>query len=80
MNTFATFCTVYYSEQLEMDLEIWYDVTDHDPSVGVDWEFEWEALDEDGKDRTYDISAEEHTACEQLIYTDITEGEYDDGL
>jgi hypothetical protein len=80
MNTFVTFCTVYYSEKLEMDLEIWYDVTDYDPSVGVDWEFEWEALDEDGKDRKDYISAEEHTACEQLIYTDITEGEYDDGL
>ena len=75
MNTFVNFCTVYYSEKLEESLEIWYDVTDYDPSVGVDWEFEWEALDEDGKDRKDDISAEEHTECEQLIYKDITEGD-----
>jgi len=71
MNTFATFCTVYYSEQLEMELEVWYDITDYDPSVGVDYEFEWEALDKDGKDRKDDISAEEHTECEHLIYEDI---------
>jgi len=74
MNTFVTFCTVYYSEKLKMDLEIWYDVTDYDPSVGVDYEFEWEALDEDGKDRKDDISADEHTECERRIYKDITEG------
>ena len=71
MNTFVTFCTVYYSEKLEMDLEIWYDITDYDPSVGVDYEFEWEALDKDGKDRKDDISADEHTECEHLILADI---------
>ena len=71
MNTFVTFCTVYYSDKLEMDLEIWYDITDYDPSVGVGYEFEWEALDEDGKDRKDDISADEHTECEELIHEKI---------
>ena len=71
MNTFTTFCTVYYSEKLEMDLEIWYDITDYDPSVGVGYEFDWEALDEDGKDRKDDISADEHTECEELIHEKI---------
>ena len=80
MNTFVNFCTVYYSEKLEANLQIWYDVTDYDPSVGVDYEFEWEALDEDGKDRKDDISADEHTECERLIYKDIAEGEYDYGI
>lgn len=73
MNTFVTFCTVYYSNKLEMDLEIWYDITDYDLSASVDWQFEWEALDEDGKDRKDDISADEHTECERIIYKDITE-------
>lgn len=71
MNTFTTFCTVYYSKKLEMDLEIWYDITDYDPSVGVGYEFDWEALDEDGKDRKDDISADEHTECEELIHEKI---------
>jgi hypothetical protein len=56
-----------------MDLEIWYDITDYDLSASVDWQFEWEALDEDGKDRKDDISADEHTECERIIYKDITE-------
>jgi hypothetical protein len=71
MNTFTTFCTVYYSKKLEMDLEIWYDITDYDPSVGVGYEFDWEALDEDGKDRKDDITADEHTECEELIHEKI---------
>lgn len=74
MNTYSAFCTVYYSKTLEMDLEIWYDVTDYDPSVGVDWEFEWEALDESGKDRKNDLTAKEHSECDRLIYEDITAG------
>lgn len=73
MTTYDTFCTVYYSKKLELDLEIWYEITDYDPSVGVDWQFDWEALDEDGKDRSDDLSAAEHAECQQLIYKDIAE-------
>jgi len=45
------FADTYYSENLEDEVEIWYDITDYDPSVGLDYEFEFEALDSEGKDR-----------------------------
>jgi hypothetical protein len=71
MSVFSTFCEVVYSSKLELDLEIWYDITDHDPSVGVDYEFEWEALDEEGKDRSDELSGHEEDFISKMVLQHI---------
>ena len=71
MTMYTTFCDIYYSEALEQELAIYYDVTDYDPSVGVDWEFEWDALDENDKDRRDNLPTKEYEECERLIYASI---------
>jgi len=66
-----TFCEVVYSSKLELDLEIWYDITDYDPSVGVDYEFEWEALDEKNKDRSDELSGHEEDFISKMVLKHI---------
>jgi hypothetical protein len=74
------FADTYYSENLEDEVEIWYDITDYDPSVGVDYEFEFEALDSEGKDRYADLTGDEEDAISKIIRKHIRESasEYDD--
>jgi hypothetical protein len=74
------FADTYYSENLEDEVEIWYDITDYDPSVGVDYEFEFEALDSEGKDRHADLTGDEEHAISKIIRKHIRESvsEYDD--
>lgn len=67
MNTYGYFSEKYCSESLMEELEIWYDNIEHEPENGINWEFEWEALDENGKDRKDDLSAKEHNEIEKKI-------------
>jgi hypothetical protein len=50
----------FYSESLKENLEIWFDNVEHEPENGIFYEFEWEALDSENKDRKDDLSAAEH--------------------
>jgi len=65
------FFDIYYSDTLEEDLEIRFTFIDYDPSVGLDYEFEWEALDENGRDRSFDLKQTERWEIERLIYKEI---------
>lgn len=65
------FFDIYYSDTLEEDLEIRFTFVDYDPSVGLDYEFEWEALDENGRDRSSDLEQTERWEIERLIYKEI---------
>lgn len=67
MNCLEYFDT-HYSDDLEEELELRFTLTDYDPSVGVDYEFEWEALDEKGADRRDDLSLVEQDKIDRLIY------------
>ena len=62
---------MYWSETLEEELYISFTLVDYDPSVGVDYEFEWEALDEAGKDRCDDLQENEWDEIDRLIYKHI---------
>jgi hypothetical protein len=72
---------VYYSETLELDLELRFTLTDYDPSVGVDYEFDYEALDEAGNDRADDLQQTERDEIERMIYKyikdNIDKADYD---
>jgi hypothetical protein len=59
---------LYWSDTLEEELELRFTFTDYDPSVGVDYEFEYEALDEAGKDRVEDLQQAERDEIERKIY------------
>jgi len=67
MNTFTFFSQNYWSDSLSEELEIWYDNIEHEPENGINWEFEWEALDENGKDRKDEMSAKEYNEVEKVI-------------
>ena len=67
MNTFGYFSETYWSKHLGEELEIWYDNIEHEPENGINWEFEWEALDDNGKDRKDDMSAKEYNEVEKVI-------------
>lgn len=68
------FFEMYWSDTLEEELEIRFTFVDYDPSVGVDYEFEWEALDEAGKDRAEDLQQTERNEIERKIYKHIEDG------
>jgi hypothetical protein len=67
MNTFSYFSETYWCDSLSEELEIWYDNIEHEPENGINWEFEWEAIDENGKDRKDDMSAKEYNEVEKVI-------------
>jgi len=67
MNTFTFFSQNYWSDSLSEELEIWYDNIEHEPENGINWEFEWEAMDSENKDRKDDMSKEEQYAVEKKI-------------
>ena len=67
MNTFGYFSETYWSQALSEDLEIWYDNIEHEPENGINWEFEWEALDSNGKDRKDDMPYREYNEVEKVI-------------
>jgi hypothetical protein len=62
---------MYWSDTLEEELEIRFTFVDYDPSVGLDYEFEWEVLDESGKDRSYDLQQTERWEIERMILKHI---------
>jgi len=67
MNHFSFFSQTYWCDSLSEELEIWYDNIEHEPENGINWEFEWEAIDENGKDRKDDMSAKEYNEVEKVI-------------
>ena len=67
MNHFSFFSQTYWCDSLSEELEIWYDNIEHEPENGINWEFEWEALDNNGKDRKDEMSAKEYNEVEKTI-------------
>ena len=67
MNHFSFFSQTYWCDSLSEELEIWYDNIEHEPENGINWEFEWEAIDNNGKDRKDDMSAKEYNEVEKTI-------------
>lgn len=67
------FLGMYWSDSLETELEIRYTFVDYDPSVGLGIEFEWEALDENGKDLIDELTSEEQAEIEKTIEQAIAE-------
>jgi hypothetical protein len=67
MNHFSFFSQTYWCDSLSEELEIWYDNIEHEPENGINWEFEWEAIDENGKDRKDEMSAKEYNEIEKTI-------------
>ena len=67
MNTFTFFSQNYWSDTLSEGLDIWYDNIEHEPENGINWEFEWEALDGENKDRRHDMSDAEQYEVEKKI-------------
>jgi hypothetical protein len=66
-STFSFFSQAYWSDHLGKYLDIWYDNIEHEPENGINWEFEWEALDEDGTDCKSDMSNKEQAEVEKKI-------------
>ena len=67
MNHFSFFSQTYWCDSLSEELEIWYDNIEHEPENGINWEFEGEAIDDNGKDRKDDMSAKEYNEVEKVI-------------
>ena len=67
MNHFSFFSQAYWCDSLNEELEIWYDNVENEPENGINWEFEWEALDDNGKDRKDEMSAKEYNEVEKTI-------------
>ena len=67
MNHFSFFSQTYWCDSLSEELEIWYDNIEHEPENGINWEFEWEALDNNGKDRKDEMSAKEYNEVKKTI-------------
>ena len=67
MHYFSFFSQAYWCDSLSEELEIWYDNIEHEPENGINWEFEWEAIDENGKDRKDEMSAKEYNEIEKTI-------------
>lgn len=61
------FCDTIYSDTLETELVIAITHLEHDPEEGQFWEYEFEALDEDGKDRILELSNEDFAEIDGLI-------------
>ena len=73
MNHFSFFSQTYWCDSLSEELEIWYDNIEHEPENGINWEFEWEAIDSKGKDRKDDLSAKEYNEVEKVIIDYISD-------
>lgn len=71
MQTCNHFWGMYYSDQLAKEVAIYFTETDHDPSVGVYHEFEWEALDEKEKDVQELLADDEIKEIEKIIYNEL---------
>jgi len=61
------FYETIYSETLETELVIAITHLEHDPEEGQFWDYEFEALDEDGKDRILELSDEDFAEIDGLI-------------
>ena len=73
MNHFSFFSQTYWCDSLGEELEIWYDNVEHEPENGINWEFEWEAIDSKGNDRKDDLSAKEYNEVEKVIIDYISD-------
>jgi hypothetical protein len=73
MNEFSFYSQTYWSESLNKELEIWYGNVEHEPENGIEFEFEWEALDTFGKDHKDDLTDAEHKEIEKEIYNYLFE-------
>jgi len=67
MNHFSFFSQTYWCDSLSEELEIWYDNIEHEPENGINWEFEWEAMDSRNFDRKDEMSAKEYNEVEKVI-------------
>lgn len=67
MQQFYYFSEVFYSETAEIDLDIFYGDVEHEPENGIFFEFNWEALDESGRDCKDEMSDKEHAKVEKKI-------------
>ena len=67
MNHFSFFSQTYWCDSLNEELEIWYDNVENEPENDINWEFEWEALDDNGKDRKDEMSAKEYNEVKKTI-------------
>jgi len=63
----SEFHQTYWSNHLSEELEIWFDNVEHEPENGIYYEFEWEALDSENKDRKDGLSAAEHNEIVEEI-------------
>ena len=79
MNHFSFFSQTYWCDSLSEELEIWYDNIEHEPENGINWEFEWEALDNNGKDRKDEMSAKEYNEVEKTIRDYVSDPANRDG-
>ena len=61
------FYETIYSETLRTELAISITHVEHDPEEGQFWDYEFEALDEDGKDRILELSNEDFAEIDGLI-------------
>lgn len=61
------FYETIHSETLETELAISITHVEHDPEEGQFWDYEFEALDEDGKDRILELSNEDFAEIDGLI-------------
>ena len=67
MNHFSFFSQTYWCDSLSEELEIWYDNVENEPENGINWEFEWEAIDSHNFDRKDEMSAKEYNEVEKTI-------------
>lgn len=61
------FYETIYSESLETELAISITHVEHDPEEGQYWDYEFEAVDEDGKDRILELSEPDFSEIDKLI-------------
>jgi hypothetical protein len=73
MNEFSFYSQTYWSESLNDELEIWYGNLEHEPENGIEFEFEWEALDAHGKNHKDDLTDAECKEIEKEIYKYLSE-------
>ena len=66
-NTYSFFSQAYWCESLSEELDIWYDNVEHEPENGINWEFEWEAMDSLGNDLKSKMSDKEQAEVEKTI-------------
>ena len=78
MQQYFFFSQTFWSDNLGMDLAIWYDNVEHEPENGIFYEFEWEALDENEVDHKDQLSDQEQREIEKEIRNYLSTSRVDD--